>query len=265
MIDFLNLSENKSNCECSFAGDSMQLLPLKYDPYVLYIGEYADFEFLASIDILNIYGEEINLFNTIGSFEHEGYISLKNIQYDDHNNVVLKITLKDGSGNLKTLYSDPLKVSSYKPCKTTRVNFKCLETDIEQSISFPFWFSQEKRAVDLEKVYQISVKTQVTYPTANAKYKVYKTAFMSIDTINKLSDALIMPFVYFNYKRVNLFDAIEIPEIQADEKFGETVINVSEYKGIGNNDITPVFNIITEDNNNMIAENNDNLITESNN
>src|SRR5690554_4787738 len=93
MIDFLNLSENKSNCECLKLGYSMQLLPYQYDPYVLYIGDRGDFQFLTSIDVINIYGDVVNILYNSGDVEHDDYISLKNIQYNDNNHIVLRITL----------------------------------------------------------------------------------------------------------------------------------------------------------------------------
>lgn len=261
MIDFLNLSENKSNCECIKLGYSMQLLPYQYGPYVLYFGH--PFHYLESIYIINIYGERILLYEDYSGDTKE-YVSLASITYDDLNSVVLEFNLVPLVQNFKNLklYSDPLLISSKNACKTTRINFKCLEEDVMQSIQVPIYYVQDKRSTELENYYNIGNKTSVSYATSNAKYKVYKSKFMSIDAINKLNDALILPFVYFNYKRVTLFEAIEVPDMQADERFGETIINVSEYKGIGNNDITPTFNLIAENNDNLITENNDNLILE---
>jgi len=239
----------------------MQLLPNQFDPYVLYIGEQLEYTFLISIEIINTYGEVVLLSNQSG--EHDNYISLKNIQYNDNNPIVLKFTLAHGvSLEEKVLYSDPLLISNKNACKTTRINFKCLEEDVMQSIQVPIYYVQDKRSTELENYYNIGNKTSISYATSNAKYQVYKSKFMSIDAINKLNDALILPFVYFNYKRVTLFEAIEIPDMQADERFGETMINVSEYKGIGDNDITPIFNLVAENNDNLITENNDNIILE---
>lgn len=254
MIDFLNLTENKNNCGCSFLGHSMQLLPYQYDEYVFYVGDFtSDIE---HIYILDSYGGKTEI-----SFDtHSDYLYLKNIPFDDMNNVILDVELS----NSKHLYSDPIKISSHNACKTTRINFKCKETDTMQSISFPLYYYQDKRATELESYYQISTKSNTSYATANPKYKVYKSDFMSIDAINKLNDALILPFVYFNYKRVNLYEAIEIPDLQADEKFAEIMVSVNEYKGIGDNDITPTFYITKEDNNDHIIteNNNNNIITE---
>ena len=261
MIDFLNLSENKSSCECLKLGYSMQLLPNQYDPYVLYFG--YPLYYLESIYIINIYGERILLYEDYSNNTRE-YVSLAGFTYDDLNSVILEFNLKTllpPFKNLK-LYSDPLLISSKNACKTTRINFKCLEADVMQSIQVPIYYVQDKRSTELENYYNIGNKTSISYATSNAKYQVYKSKFMSIDAINKLNDALILPFVYFNYKRVTLFEAIEIPDMQADERFGETIINVSEYKGIGNNDITPIFNLVDENDDNIITENNDNIILE---
>lgn len=262
MIDFLNLSENKSNCECLKLGYSMQLLPNQFDPYVFYIGEQGDYIYIDEINIIDSYGNKYNVTTISGDQEHENYISLKNIQFNDNNKVVLQLVLRNGIDSIKVLYSDPLLISSKNACKTTRINFKCLETDVMQSIQVPIYYVQDKRSTELENYYNIGNKTSISYATSNAKYQVYKSKFMSIDAINKLNDALILPFVYFNYKRVTLFEAIEIPDMQADERFGETIINVSEYKGIGNNDITPIYNLVAENNDNIITENNDNIILE---
>lgn len=255
MIDFLNLTENNNSCECLKLGHSLQLLPYKYDPYVFYTDGLG---FITNIEIIDVYGNYTNLpFEWLGS----GYFSIKNIQFNDSNSIILKI-IKNVFGVSKTFYSDRLLISNKNACKTTRINFKCLETDVMQSIQVPIYYVQDKRATELENYYNIGNKTSVSYATSNAKYKVYKSNFMSIDAINKLNDALILPFVYFNYKRVTLFEAIEIPDVQADERFGETIINVSEYNGIGNNDITPVYNLVAENNDNIITENNDNIILE---
>ena len=240
----------------------MQLLPYQYDPYVLYIGEQGDDIYLDEVNIIDSYGTKHNITTISGDQEHESYISLKNIQFNDNNKVVLQLVLRNEIDNVKVLYSDPLLISNKNACKTTRINFKCLETDVMQSIQVPIYYVQDKRSTELENYYNIGNKTSISYATSNAKYQVYKSKFISIDAINKLNDALILPFVYFNYKRVTLFEAIEIPDMQADERFGETIINVSEYKGIGNNDITPVFNLVAENNDNLITENNDNIISE---
>lgn len=240
----------------------MQLLPNQFDPYVLYIGEQGDYIYIDEINIIDSYGNKHNVTTIGGDQEHENYISLKNIQFNDNNSVVLQLVLRNEIDNVKVLYSDPLLISSKNACKTTRINFKCLENDVMQSIQVPIYYVQDKRSTELENYYNIGNKTSISYATSNAKYQVYKSKFMSIDAINKLNDALILPFVYFNYKRVTLFEAIEIPDMQADERFGETIINVSEYKGIGNNDITPIFNLVAENNDNIILENNDNIILE---
>lgn len=240
----------------------MQLLPNQFDPYVLYVGEQGNYIYIDEINIIDSYGNKYNLLTISGDQEHENYISLKNIQFNDNNKVSLQLVLRNQIDSIKVLYSDPLLISSKNACKTTRINFKCLETDVMQSIQVPIYYVQDKRSTELENYYNIGNKTSISYATSNAKYQVYKSKFMSIDAINKLNDALILPFVYFNYKKVTLFEAIEIPDMQADERFGETIINVSEYKGIGNNDITPIFNLVAENNDNIITENNDNIILE---
>ena len=155
MIDFLNLKQSNSSCECLKLGHSMQLLPNQVDPYVLYFG--YPFYYLESIYIINIYGERIVLYEDYSGGTVE-YVSLAGFTYDDLNSVILEFNLVNEFSRRIKLYSDPLKISSYKPCKTTRVNFKCKDTDIMQSIQFPFYYVQDKRNTELESAYQISTK-----------------------------------------------------------------------------------------------------------
>lgn len=260
MIDFLNLKQSNSSCECLKLGHSMQLLPNQVDPYVLYFGNRN--YYLESIYILNVYGERIVLYQDYSRQTRE-YVSLAGFTYDDTNNVILEFNFVSVFSPIsqKTLYSDPLKISSYKSCKTTRVNFKCNDTDIMQSIQFPFYYVQDKRSTELESAYQISTKNTMTYTTSNSKYSVYKSQFMSIDAINKLNDALISPWVYFNKKRMNLFEAIEIPDVQADERFGETTILMSKYIGINDEDLTDeIFVLGSRSEDDIIQDGNKNII-----
>lgn len=264
MIDFLNLKQNNSSCECLKLGHSMQLLPNQVDPYVLYFG--YPFYYLESIYIINIYGERIVLYEDYSGGTIE-YVSLAGFTYDDLNSIVLEFNLVNSltppEQPLETLklYSDPLKISSYKPCRTTRVNFKCNDTDVMQSIQFPFYYVQDKRSTELESAYQISTKNTMTYATSNSKYSVYKTQFMSINSINKLNDALTSPWVYFNKKRMNLFEAIEIPDVQADERFGETTILMSKYIGINDEDLTDeIFVLGSRSEDDIIQDGNKNII-----
>ena len=261
MIEFLNLKESNDSCECVFKAHSLQLLPNQFDPYVIYIGN-TDFPYLNGVDILNQYGDIINIFTDSGDFEHEGYLRLTNLSYDDVNNIVLKVTLIDDLGTLKVLYSDEIQISSYNACKTTRINFKCKDTDVMQSISVPMWFRYHGRALELSNAYQISTKSTVSYSTSNAKYKVYQTKLISNYTLAKLNDALQLPYVYFDYRRVTLYEAFEVGEPQGDGDFTEVQIMVSLFEGLGNNDITPIFNLISEQNDNLITENSNNIILE---
>ena len=260
MIDFLNLKDNNNSCECLKLGYSMQLLPNQVDPYILYIG-YPNHS-LESIYIINIYGERIVLYEDYSGDTRE-YVSLAGFTYDDLNSVILEfnlIPLFQPAENLK-LYSDPLKISSKNACKTTRIHFKCAENDVMQSIQVPIYYVQDKRSTELENYYNIGNKTSVSYATSNAKYQVYKSQFMSIDAINKLNDALISPFVYFNRKRMNLFEAIEIPDMQADERFGETTILMSKYIGINDEDLTDeIFVLGGRSEDDIIQDGNKNII-----
>lgn len=261
MIDFLNLSEEKDKCrDCAKMAHSLHLIPYDFNPYVFYVG-YPEY-FIENVILIDAYGNEIVIYEDHNEQTIE-YFSLSNIMYDDVNNVVLKVSMyHNDTLEYKRLYSDPLKISSKNSCKTTRVHFKCKDTDVMQSLSFPFWFWHEKRALELESYYQISTKSQVSYAKSNAKYKRYNTSLMNIDTLNKLNDALSLPYVYFNFKRVCLFEPIEIPDLTADEYFAETNIYVSEFKGIGDNELDSNVYLATENGDNLITENNNNIIIE---
>lgn len=263
MIDFLNLSEDKNKCrDCLKIGHSLHLIPYEFNPYVFYTG-YDEY-FTEEVYILDSYGNEILIFLDYDE-NTRAYVSIGNIQFDDVNNVVLKFVLRHDdtyANDVKILYSDPLKISSKDSCKTTRVHFKCKDNDILLNASFPFWKWHDKRNVELETYYQISTKSQVSYTKSNVKYSKYQTDFMNIETINKLSDALSLPYVYFDYKRVSLVEPIEIPDLTADEYFAETSIFVTEYKGIDSDELDSSVYLIDEQGNNIVTENNDNIILE---
>lgn len=255
MIDFLKLNKEIKSCECvGFSAHSIQLLPMQSVPYVFYIGFLG--KPLEQIFIVDSYGNEheMNYFNVVFV---NGYLSLKNIQFDDVNDVMFKLILNDN----ETYYSRPLKISSYNACKTTRVNFGCDKNNM-QSISFPFWFKQNNRSTELTTAYDIATKSTISYSTANAKFMTYQTAFMNVDTLCDLNDALLKTYVYFDWERVSLFEAIEIEETEADANFIETKIKVNKYKGLDSDNIKPSFNIASESNNNVITENNNQIIKE---
>lgn len=256
MIDFLKLNKEIKNCECvGFSAHSIQLLPRQFVPYVFYIGFSG--KPLEQIFIVDSYGNEheMNYADTVFAY---GYLSFKNIQFDDVNDVMFKLILNDN----ETYYSIPLKISSYNACKTTRVNFGCDKNNM-QSISFPFWFKQNNRSTELTTGYDIATKSTISYSTANAKFMTYQTAFMNVDTLCDLNDALLKTYVYFDWERVSLFEAIEIEETEADANFIETKIKVNKYKGLDDGNIKPYLYLGTQtDDNYIVTEENNNIILE---
>src|SRR5690554_6797786 len=90
MIDFLNLKQSNSSCECLKLGHSMQLLPNQVDPYVLYFG--YPLYYLESIYIINIYRERIVLYEDYSGDTRE-YVALTGLSYDDLNSIILEFNL----------------------------------------------------------------------------------------------------------------------------------------------------------------------------
>lgn len=252
MIDFLKLNKEIKSCECvGFSAHSIQLLPRNFTPYVFYVPNVLEDD-IESVTIIDSYGNKKSIpFDSL-----DNKLILKNIDFDDVNDVILQVEI------LGVLYySIPIKISSYNSCKTTRVNFGCDKNNM-QSISFPIWFKQNNRSIELTTAYDIATKSTISYSTANAKFMTYQTAFMNVDTLCDLNDALLKTYVYFDFERVSLFEAIEIEEVEADAKFIETKIKVNKYKGLDDGNITPQLNIASESNNNVITENNNQIIHE---
>lgn len=266
MIDFLDFKEKRVECECKFKGKTIQLLPNNPVPYVFYIGGFGDYKYIIKVSIVDFYGNEINIQSNRIPKLHNGYLTLSNIPFDDYNDVVIKIVLSNSGligGLSKSFYSIPIKISSYDACKTTRVNFKCLKDDVMQSISFPFWFWQNKRDVEIENYYQISTNTNVSSTVKNSKYKRYQTSMMDIEVLNKLSDVMQLRWVYFDFIRVNQYEPMDIPNLQADESFAECEILVNEYKGLDDSSIEPILYVASEQNTILETEiNNNPIITE---
>lgn len=256
MIDFLNLKENINECGlCRKQAHSLHLIPYSFYPYVFEIG-YEN-HFADEIIILDSYGNE----KSIPIIKNAGFITLKNIDFNDVNLVRIKIELENvHTSEIKTLYSDEILISKHNKCNSKRISFKCAESDTLQTIGFNLRYLQPSRNVDLSAYYQISKKQTVTYSNANSKYDVYTTGFVNIDSIAKLSDAMQLPFVYLDYKRVNLFEAIEIPEVEGDAYFGETKVMITTL--VNGDDITPQLNIVSQDNKKVLTETNINIIAE---
>lgn len=259
MIDFLNLKENINECGlCKKQAHSLHLLPYSFYPYVFEIG-YSDY-YIEKVYVLDSYGERKLIFEDYNELTSE-FISLRNIKFDDINLVRLEFTLINKVSSVtKTLYSDKLLISNHNACNSKRISFKCAESDTLQTIGFNLRYLQSSRNVDLSAYYQISKKQTVTYSNANSKFDIYTTGFVNIDSIAKLSDAMQLPFVYLDYKRVNLFEAIEIPEVEGDAYFGETKVMITTL--VNGDDITPSLNIVSQSNEQVITETNINIITE---
>lgn len=266
MIDFLEFKENRTECSCKKTANSIQLLPNNPIPYVFYIGDFGDYNRIKDISIIDIENKSTIIKTNRIPVVNNGYLSLESIPVDDANDVVIRIGLTNQiiGEAIKYVYSIPIKISSKNACKTTRVNFKCLKTDVMQSISFPFWFWQNKRDVEIENYYQISTKTNISSTTKNAKYKRYQSSLMDVEVVNKLSDVLQLRWVYFDFKRVNQYEVIDIPELQADENFVEVNILVNEYKGIDDSSIEPTLYVASEQDVILETEINNPIITEKN-
>lgn len=195
---------NRAPCFSIYKCNKIQLLP--NEKYTL----TSQFQSIHTIEVFNSRGLVTEL--------TEGKDYILNYDYSDKDVSYLEIKTELDSNdfiylrikNIDTYYySEVIKISSDDKHLTSRVDYKCDESDVLLSTQLCLFEHHQKRAVELDTYYQVSTKTQVSDVKSNAKYFKYLFNFTDIDVINRFSDLFQNRFVYVNYDQVNLFETID--------------------------------------------------------
>lgn len=222
-------------CINKMYGNGVQLLPNNNQPYIIELPKDSIYD----VYIVDIYGNE-KLITTTEVFSK--FLTLKNIDFDDANYCYLKVVDKNILSIIKFYYSEPIKISSYQSNLTTRIDYKCKESDVLLSSQICIYERNSKRSIELDTYYEVSKKRQVSYVKSSAKYYRYLLNTLNIDVYDRLLELFSGNYVYFDFVRVNLFDAVEFPDPEGDAYFIEGEINITKK----DENIKPNYHLVTE-------------------
>lgn len=144
------------------------------------------------------------------------YWSLKNIPYDfGWQLVYLQIQQSVG----ETFYSNPFMITEIDSARVTQFHYKDSKEAVYQSIGLRCWWLDQTKQTELTTYYEISTKSTVSQAVKSSLIDIYRTELLPKDKIIGLTYILENPIVYISGVRAYLFDAVDIPEKQAQENF----------------------------------------------
>lgn len=95
------------------------------------------------------------------------------------------------------------------------IHYKNNLSDKMLSIGILTWFVEDLKQTELKNYYETSTKSTVTLTIKSQKFEKWITDIINRDLAIKISDLFEYKFVYLDNVRANLFEAIEIPEIES--------------------------------------------------
>lgn len=221
MIQFYK-EQPKFNC---YRGQMLRLLPKQLIPYRIKVTDKviktAFVKVISSFD-----GKE-----TIIESNYEGScIILKNIQYNDYYDVILKIDLLiDEVGYpQEILYSEPIKISDYKKEFTTLVHY--YKDNELLSFNAPIYFRENMINGELNTYYETSNLQTVSYFKSLSKFEKYNTELINKDVLLRLIELFKCNNVYFDLNKVNFFEFPDIGDCEGDAGFTQTNLMVTKLK-----------------------------------
>lgn len=99
--------------------------------------------------------------------------------------------------------------------KHVHVHYKNSISDKMLSIGLLSWFVEELKETELKNYYETSTKATVTLTIKSQKFERWVTDIINRDLAIKISDLFENKFVYIDNVRANLFEAMEIPEVES--------------------------------------------------
>ncbi len=138
----------------------------------------------------------------------------------------------------ETFYTNPFEVNSIRSSFTSRFDYKEKDLDYYQSIQLKTWFRQKLNRDELTSYYEISEDKTVTVAVKKNTVEKWFTEMFSNELMILFRDMLNLKYTYVNLYSFNLFEAFEVPELEADENFSEQqYLLVLNYKKILNENI----------------------------
>lgn len=214
MIQFYK-EQPKFNC---YRGQMLRLLPKQLIPYRIPINmpnRNVLIEVISSFDNKIAYSFRANIEN--------GVLELKNLQYNDYYDVILKVT-----GSLEILYSEPIKISDYKKEFTTLVHY--YKDNELLSFNAPIYFRENMINGELNTYYETSNLQTVSYFKSLSKFEKYNTELINKDVLLRLVELFRCNNVYFDLNKVNFFEFPDIGDCEGDASFTQTNLMVTKLK-----------------------------------
>lgn len=215
MIQFYKEQPN-FNC---YSGQMLRLLPKQSIPYRIPIhipNRNVLIEVISSFDNKIAYSFRADVNN--------GVLELKNLQYNDYYDVILKVSLP----GFLVLYSEPIKISDYKKELTTLVHY--YKDNELLSFNAPIYFRENMINGELNTYYEVSNLQTVSYFKSLSKFEKYNTELINKDVLLRLIELFRCNNVYFDLNKVNLFEFPDIEDCEGDTSFTQTNLMVTKLK-----------------------------------
>lgn len=133
----------------------------------------------------------------------------------DYNRDYVYLEIDQGVGG-QTYYSTPFLLTNSGSEFTSRFDYGCeLNKDV-QSIQLNIYFRQDFIDTELATYNEISTNTTVTTTTQSSEYQKFVTGVFSIDRLILFSKIFSEIYTFCNLQRVNLYNPIEIPEVNGN-------------------------------------------------
>jgi hypothetical protein len=205
--------------------------------YLVYAYSVDDNSYLGSIPIINI-SEEIN-----GSEYYANstviYVNSTTIQVDTNANSELYWSINSSldfgneliylkfANNESSYYTNPFYITALDEDRTTKFTYKDLASNQYQSVGLKTWFRQKSRQSELTTYYESSTKNTVTQAVKTQNLELYESEFMSMEDLIMTAEILESPYLQIGSRRYSLFEAVKIPELTQQEKFGKIKLTLA--------------------------------------
>lgn len=150
--------------------------------------------------------------------------SISNLPFDFGNEpVYLKISQVGG----EDFYTTEFFITADEKEYVSRFDYKLEDSGFMQTVQLRTYFRQYINADTLEVYYQSSKNISVTKSIQQVTLEKWVLPVSSNDFHLRFRNMMNCKFVYVNLQRAGIYKALEIPELEASENFGEIIYQLS--------------------------------------
>ena len=129
--------------------------------------------------------------------------------------------------NSETYYSTPFQISSNDSERTVRVDYRQYDSDVMKSIQLKMYYWQPIKQQEVSVYYEQSTKLTRTNTIKSQKAEKWITQNISNDLWIKISDMMESRDIYFDFTRCNLFEAVDVKELESDNNSTVNTLKLS--------------------------------------